>query len=139
MELLLRLQARLQGLPVLTPAQALEPAEYVGGPRDALGRPVEGSPSGLAAYFQAVAPDGYVQLRWPDTLLGGLALDLGTVTVEAVAATPERAAALAAQIKDRVRSRTVQPTPFAFSRDQTLESPDHTRVLVTFETRTPGV
>lgn len=138
MPLLPELQARLAGLLVLTPDEALEPAEYVAG-TDTVGRPLEGSASGLAAYFQDVAPDGYVQLRHGDGLISDGLTDTGFISVEAIAPTLDLANALAKVIRQRIGSVPVQPTRFTFQTRQVFEGQDYARVLLTFQTRDIGV
>lgn len=138
MSLLPELQSRLAGLRLLTPSESLEPAEYVAG-KDTAGRPQEGSPSGLAAYFREVAPDGYVQLRHGDGLISDGLTDTGLINVEAIAPTLALANALADTVRKRVGSVPVQPTRFTFQTRQVFEEPDYARVLLTFQTRDIGV
>lgn len=138
MDFLAELQQRLADLRVLLPRQALDPAEYVAG-RDAQGRPLEGSPSGLQFYFRDVAPSGYVQLRHGLGLLSDGLTDTGMLTVETVAPTLPLAQALARDVRDRIGSLQVRPTRFTFQGLDTDEQPDYARLILTFQTRSKGV
>ncbi|GGL18360.1 hypothetical protein [Deinococcus radiotolerans] len=131
------LQRRLTGLTVLTPGEATTPGEWT--ERDDQGRRKAKGEQGLGAYFQHVAPAGYVQLRHVDVFDATDVVDLGRVNVEAIAATLPAAQALAAQIRNRLGGRTVQPTPYRYVNELTDEQDGYTRVVLTFETRAIGV
>jgi len=136
------LQARLRAglpanVPVLPPRDYLLPAEWQEEGAD--GDLVENGGRGLHAYLRQQAPQGYVQLQHGDGLSSNGVLDVGMVQISVTASTHEDAQALAQHVRRLIGSQPVRPTLQAFQSAQTFEQDDHTRIVLTFETRAIGV
>lgn len=137
MTFLPELQRRLTGLVVLLPRESLEPAEYA--ELDEQGRRKAKGERGLQLYFRDVAPRGYVQLRHNLGILSDGLTDTGLLYVDVIAPDLPLAQALAREVRTRIGSLPVQPTRFTFQGLETDEQADHSRLILTFQTRDIGV
>lgn len=137
-----RLQSALRNpeqpeIPVLLPADVLLPAEWE--EETPAGEIRPGGERGLHVYLRQQAPLGYVQLSHPTGLLSNGVTDLSLTTVEVYARDHATADALATQVRAAIGNLPVRPTRWTFSTINTFEQDDHTRLVLTFDTRALGV